>query len=120
MIADGSGRVIARAYNEMNRTKNKTAHAEILAFARAAGKVPLESRDLMAKAGLDSWGVPAEESDRYLGIIEQRCLRETSGAEWFIERVRARGGEDRYDTLRATLLDYRDRMHTNEPVHLWD
>src|SRR5918993_1367591 len=74
----------------------------------------------MAQAGLDSWGVPAEESDRYLGIIEQRCLNETSGAAWFVERVRERGGDDRYDALRATLLDYRERMHSNEPVHLWD
>ena len=74
----------------------------------------------MARAGLDSWGVPSEESERYLGIIEQRCLREASGATWFVERVRERGGEDRYDALRATLLDYRDRMHSNEPVHLWD
>jgi gamma-glutamyl:cysteine ligase YbdK (ATP-grasp superfamily) len=74
----------------------------------------------MARAGLDAWGVPSEESDRYLGIIEQRCLHETSGAAWFVEQVRARGGEDRYDALRATVLDYRDRMHSNEPVHLWD
>ncbi|MCF6377582.1 glutamate-cysteine ligase family protein [Nocardioides KLBMP 9356] len=74
----------------------------------------------MARAGLDSWGVPGEESDRYLGIIEQRCQAETSGAAWFVERVRERGGEDRFDALRATLLDYRDRMHSNEPVHLWD
>jgi hypothetical protein len=27
---------------------------------------------------------------------------------------------DRYDALRRTLLDYRERMHTNEPVHAWD
>ncbi|MBD3945339.1 glutamate--cysteine ligase family protein [Nocardioides ganghwensis] len=74
----------------------------------------------MARAGLDSWGVPSEQSDRYLGIIEQRCQAEASGAGWFVERVRARGGEDRYDALRATLLDYRDRMHSNEPVHAWD
>src|SRR5918993_400598 len=74
----------------------------------------------MAQAGLDAWGVPSEESDRYLGIIEQRCLNETSGAAWFVERVRERGGDDRYDALRATLLDYRERMHSNEPVHLWD
>ena len=25
-----------------------------------------------------------------------------------------------YDALRATLLEYRERMHTNEPVHTWD
>ncbi|MGF9755496.1 glutamate-cysteine ligase family protein [Microvirga sp. 0TCS3.31] len=74
----------------------------------------------MARAGLDSWGVPSEESDRYLGIIEQRCQAEASGAGWFVDRVRARGGVDRYDALRATLLDYTERMHSNEPVHTWD
>ena len=58
--------------------------------------------------------------DRYLGIIEQRCQLETSGAAWFVGRMHERGGQDRYDALRATLLDYRDRMHTNEPVHTWD
>jgi len=26
---------------------------------------------------------------------------------------------ERYDALRATLLEYRDAMHTNEPVHTW-
>src|SRR5690349_3151521 len=74
----------------------------------------------MARAGLDAWGVPGDESDRYLGIIEQRCLRETSGAAWFVDRMHARGGEDRYDALRHTLLDYRERMHSNAPVHEWD
>ncbi|UFN44880.1 glutamate--cysteine ligase family protein [Nocardioides okcheonensis] len=74
----------------------------------------------MARAGLDSYGVPSEESDRYLGIIEQRCLKETSGAAWFVGRVHERGGADRYDALRATLLDYRERMHSNQPVHDWD
>jgi gamma-glutamyl:cysteine ligase YbdK (ATP-grasp superfamily) len=74
----------------------------------------------MAHAGLESWGVPSEQRDRYLGIIEQRCQAEASGAGWFVDRVHERGGEDRYDALRATLLDYRDRMHSNEPVHAWD
>jgi hypothetical protein len=27
---------------------------------------------------------------------------------------------ERFDALRATLLEYRERMHTNEPVHTWD
>jgi hypothetical protein len=31
-----------------------------------------------------------------------------------------RGDEDRFDALRATLLEYRERMHSNEPVHTWD
>ncbi|WP_166139735.1 glutamate--cysteine ligase family protein [Nocardioides ochotonae] len=73
-----------------------------------------------ARAGLDAWGVPGEESDRLLGIIEQRCLTGINGAEWFVGRMRGRAEGDRFDALRATLLEYRERMHTNEPVHTWD
>src|SRR4051795_12284995 len=74
----------------------------------------------MAYQGLDSWGVPADERDRLLGIIEQRCLRGVNGASWFVDRMHARAGADRYDALRATLLEYRERRHSNEPVHTWD
>ena len=34
--------------------------------------------------------------------------------------MRQRADLDRFDALRATLLEYRERMHTNEPVHTWD
>jgi gamma-glutamyl:cysteine ligase YbdK (ATP-grasp superfamily) len=74
----------------------------------------------MAHSGLESWGVAADDRDRLLGIIEQRCLLGCNGASWFADRVHRRAGEDRYDVLRATLLEYRERMHTNEPVHTWD
>lgn len=77
----------------------------------------------LAKQGLDSWGVDGATSDRLLGIIEQRCLLGTNGAEWFTRRVHEReaaGSTDRFEALRATLLEYRERMHTNEPVHTWD
>ncbi len=75
----------------------------------------------LAHEGLASWGVETETADRLLGIIEQRCLLRTNGAEWFVDSMRARAtsGGDRFDDLRATLLDYRERMHTNEPVHTW-
>jgi gamma-glutamyl:cysteine ligase YbdK (ATP-grasp superfamily) len=73
----------------------------------------------MARSGLEEWGVSAEERDRLLGIIEQRCLLGTNGAEWFVERMRRAGDTDRYDALRATLLEYTRGMHSNEPVHTW-
>ena len=53
VIADGDGRVLVRAYNEMNRTQNKTAHAEIVAFARGAGTIPVEARDLLLVSTLE-------------------------------------------------------------------
>src|SRR3954452_22313948 len=77
----------------------------------------------MARAGLDSWGALPDERDRLLGIIEQRCIVGQNGASWFAERFHQRvgsNGGDRLDALRATLNQYRERMHTNEPVHTWD
>ncbi|GAA1475795.1 glutamate-cysteine ligase family protein [Nocardioides aestuarii] len=74
----------------------------------------------LARQGLEAWGVPDAEGGRLLDVIEQRCLTGTNGAEWFARRMRDRSDLDRYDALRATLEDYRQRMHTNEPVHTWD
>ncbi|WP_107765762.1 glutamate--cysteine ligase family protein [Nocardioides terrigena] len=73
----------------------------------------------MAAEGLDAWGVEGAVRDRLLGIIEQRCLLGTNGAEWFVGQMRRRADMETYDALRATTLDYRERMHTNEPVHTW-
>jgi gamma-glutamyl:cysteine ligase YbdK (ATP-grasp superfamily) len=74
----------------------------------------------LAQQGLEDWGASGEEIDRYLGIIEQRCLAGVNGAEWFAGRMAQRRDQERYAALRATLLDYRERMHSNEPVHTWD
>jgi hypothetical protein len=76
----------------------------------------------MARAGLDAWGVVPEESERLLGVIEQRCLAGQNGASWFVDHFHARatdGDAGRLDALRATLNEYRRHMHTNEPVHTW-
>jgi tRNA(adenine34) deaminase len=37
----------------MNASQNKTAHAEIVAFQNAAGKVPLDARDLILVSTLE-------------------------------------------------------------------
>jgi len=53
ILARGDGTIIARGHNEQNHTQNKAAHAEIVAFARAAGKVPLDARDLILVSTLE-------------------------------------------------------------------
>jgi hypothetical protein len=75
----------------------------------------------MARAGLDAWGVLTEESDRLLGIIEQRCVVGQNGASWFADgfHARLRADGDRTAALRSTLNEYRELMHTNDPVHSW-
>ncbi len=37
-----------------------------------------------------------------------------------MKRMHDRADLDRYDALRATLLEYRQGMHSNEPVHTWE
>jgi hypothetical protein len=77
----------------------------------------------MAHAGLEAWGVVAEERDRLLGIIEQRCVTGQNGASWFVRHFHDRlsaGDGARLDALRGTLNQYRAHMHSNEPVHAWE
>lgn len=53
LLARGDGTIIARGFNELNRTQNKTAHAEMVAFARSAGKTPPKARDLILVSTLE-------------------------------------------------------------------
>ena len=53
VLARGDGTIIARGFNEMNGSQNKTAHAEIVTFAKAAGQVPLDARDLILVSTLE-------------------------------------------------------------------
>jgi hypothetical protein len=72
----------------------------------------------MAAEGLDRWGVDPGERDRYLGIIAGRCLAGRNGASWQVDTFHGTGG-DRLAALRAMLCEYRERMHSNVPVHEW-
>ena len=79
----------------------------------------------MAHEGLAAWGVEADERERLLGVIEQRCRTGTNGAAWLVRRFHdrvgdARGAGSRGDALRATLMEYCENMRANEPVHTWD
>ena len=53
ILVDGNGETVARAYNEMLATENKTAHAEIMVFSKAAGKTSLDARDLTLVSTLE-------------------------------------------------------------------
>jgi hypothetical protein len=75
-----------------------------------------------AAEGLDQWGVDPAERDRLLGIVEGRCLAARNGATWQVDtyrRIISDHQTERAEALRTMLRDYRDRMHTNVPVHEW-
>ncbi|MEV8098396.1 glutamate-cysteine ligase family protein [Kitasatospora sp. NPDC085879] len=76
----------------------------------------------LAHQGLDEWGVEPADRDRYLGVIEQRCLRRTNGASWqaaTVHRLREHFGMDRTAAIAAMTRRYVEYMRTGEPVHTW-
>ncbi|WP_371477866.1 glutamate--cysteine ligase [Kitasatospora sp. NBC_00315] len=76
----------------------------------------------LAHQGLDEWGVEPADRDRYLGIIEQRCLRRTNGAAWqsaTFHRLCDHFGMDRPAALAAMTRRYVEYMRAGEPVHTW-
>ena len=89
------------------------------------GEVPVTELVLrhllpMAHQGLEEWGVATGDSDRLLGVIEQRCLRNVNGASWQApEFHRQFERHDRPEALREMMRAYVDHMHSNEPVATW-
>jgi hypothetical protein len=76
----------------------------------------------MAHEGLARWGVSQAVRDRYLTIIERRCLDGINGASWqaaCVERFENRGLQ-RPEALREMLRLYIEGMNANEPVHTWE
>lgn len=53
VLARGDGTIVARGHNEQNRSGDRVAHAEIVAFHRAAGCVPREAKDLIMVTTLE-------------------------------------------------------------------
>jgi hypothetical protein len=75
----------------------------------------------MAHEGLRDCGVSDAARERYLGVIEQRCLAQRTGSTWQRETV-ARledRGMDRDSALVGMLRRYVDLASSNQPVHTW-
>ncbi|WP_347350859.1 glutamate--cysteine ligase [Intrasporangium sp.] len=97
------------------------------AFWPGFGEVPATELVLrrllpMAYDGLTRWGVSQAVRDKFLGVIEQRCILGINGASWQTECVaRLEGrGLSRHEALREMLRAYIDGMNANEPVHTWE
>ncbi len=76
----------------------------------------------LAHEGLSRRGVDTAETERLLGVIEQRCLSGRTGATWQTETVHAleeNSGLDRDTALREMTQRYLKLMQTGEPAHTW-
>jgi hypothetical protein len=75
----------------------------------------------LAHAGLRDLDMADNARERYLGIIEQRCLTGRTGASWqreTVTRLEARG-VSRDEAIVGMLGEYMQLMRAGEPVHTW-
>ncbi|GAA2825334.1 glutamate-cysteine ligase family protein [Crossiella cryophila] len=75
----------------------------------------------MAHEGLRLCGVSDAARERYLGVIEERCVARRTGSTWqreTVARLESRG-LDRDAALTGMLRRYLELMHSGEPVHTW-
>jgi CBS domain-containing protein len=74
----------------------------------------------LARAGLKQASIAAEDSDRYLGTLEERARSEQTGAQWALGSLAAMGEqgtrEIRHRALTSAMLL---RQHDGEPAHRW-
>ena len=75
----------------------------------------------LAHDGLRSCGMSDAARERYLAVIEQRCVTRRTGASWQRATVQslAAQGADRPAALAGMLRRYLEHMHSNQPVHAW-
>jgi hypothetical protein len=75
----------------------------------------------MAHDGLRDCGVSDAARERYLDVIEQRCVARRNGSSWQREMVAKleKGGCNRESALVGMLRTYIELMHNGEPVHTW-
>jgi hypothetical protein len=76
----------------------------------------------LAHEGLTRWGVGAAVRDRYLNVIERRCVLQRTSAAWQLDTVAAleNRGASREKALLGMLERYVAMSEANEPVHTWE
>ena len=74
-----------------------------------------------AHEGLRELGMSDRARERYLGIIEARCLTGRTGADWQRNVVATleRSTGDRESALLGMLRRYLELARSGEPVHTW-
>jgi len=73
-----------------------------------------------ARRGLEHAGVPGDEIERLLGVVDERAASGQTGAVWqrrTLAALEPRLGQER--ALAAMLERYLELSHSDQPVHTW-
>jgi CBS domain-containing protein/gamma-glutamylcysteine synthetase len=97
-------------------------HAKLKWFGKTLGADELIQKELLplARRGLLSRGIDADDVARYLDVLEARVKSGRTGSQWALDSLEGMEGEgrpdERYRALTASMLD---QQWTGQPVHAW-
>ncbi len=75
----------------------------------------------LARQGLESVNVDSADIDRYLGVIEDRCEAQRTGAGWMIESLAQMDGTAKLNVrMRCLTSQMIKNQEKKEPVHTWE
>lgn len=132
----GLMRGVSEEHGDVSKVMSfETAEENFLAASRLGlqaqftwpGRPSVPAQDLilhdllpLAREGLDELGIVTTDSDRYLGILEERVERLQTGSQWLIDSLTHMGNEGtKTERLAALTLAAMERQATNEPVASW-
>jgi CBS domain-containing protein len=74
----------------------------------------------LARQGLRTRGIDAEDIDRYIGTIEQRVKRHQTGAQWALSSLAAMPTDGPRDARSRALTNAMlEHQEAGDPVHTW-
>lgn len=87
----------------------------------SASELILDELLPMARKGLANMAVDEADSDKLLGIIEERVKRRHTGSMWLFESFNQllSSGNTRYEAAVAVTAAMVNNQLSQEPVHLW-
>lgn len=86
-----------------------------------AQELLLEELLPMAREGLDDLRIDSSDTDRYLGVIEERVRSRRTGSQWLIDSYRSTRNEgNRAECLSALVAATVNRQRSGKPVHSWE
>lgn len=98
-------------------------HAKLKWFGgRTLGADELIQKELLplARRGLASRGIDANDIARYLDVLEARVKSGRTGSQWALDSLEGMEGEGRPDErFRALTASMLDQQWTGQPVHEW-
>ncbi len=89
--------------------------------SRPAANLILEHLLPLARAGLKSVNIPSADIDRYLGVLEERVIRDQNGAQWTLRSLSALGQQGTREQRLAAITSAMVRNQRNDkPVCEWE